>query len=633
MHKFLIVLLSSLLTFAPLSFAGPEGDYNEIEELLQVNRELQVDNYDYPRLFKVAGRIMSRPKIKAFLTNIFEGRLVINDDIREKFHLPQALDELPESLFVVILRKNPQLLPLIEEFIENVPRDATETDEAKVFRKQFKSDFKKIAKGLGILKKFNKDGDAVRPVALFMHGGQPGYTSIKMLVNHPRLYPDGRVKRADDFIKRIIKFIDSAKKEIALNVYEFDIESIADALIRAHKRGVAVRLGFDKNAMEHHENRMTLYHKLRAYQSNGSSKKALFKVELIDSVGLNHQKIMTRDWSIKKASEVIFSSGNFTYSGISPLGDLAVNNFSHNSSKPNANNMLVIKSWALANLVNHELTKTIDLKLRGKASKTGYPLSGTYLIKGPKEGSYIIVAFSPNGGLGDINNHIIARTIRHTQGPVKMLQFSASSEDVLEALKDRIKKEQDLGQRYDFRALGDISSLTQKWSLFLKKAGYTRLSKAESKKQLVQFVDADENDFRRLLGEAEFEDLRDNIRSPSEKYGMSYIKGPLGKSHLISVKLHHKAIVTGRAFVTGSFNFSESAETNQEQIMVVVDEDIVKQAHAMFDGLWRETSRENSITALVRERAHKIKLKFDKEYKKLFKSGALSCGLLFQGIR
>ena len=54
---------------------------------------------------------------------------------------------------------------------------------------------------------------------------------------------------ADKCDEKIVALIDSAKQELNIAVYSFNRQNIADAVINAYKRGVAVRVVFDESQL------------------------------------------------------------------------------------------------------------------------------------------------------------------------------------------------------------------------------------------------------------------------------------------------------------------------------------------------------------------------------------------------
>jgi phosphatidylserine/phosphatidylglycerophosphate/cardiolipin synthase-like enzyme len=100
-----------------------------------------------------------------------------------------------------------------------------------------------------------------------------------------------------DCTSQLIRTINQAKSQILIQAYVFTSKSIADALIRAHKRGVQVEIIFDKN---HCKNRHSLSERLIEQGI----------IVWIDAVpGIAHNKILITD---KK--KVVTGSFNFSRS-------------------------------------------------------------------------------------------------------------------------------------------------------------------------------------------------------------------------------------------------------------------------------------------------------------------------------
>ena len=118
--------------------------------------------------------------------------------------------------------------------------------------------------------------------------------------------------------KGIIKEIDTGTKEILVSAYSFTSISIRNALINARKRGVRVEIIFDKNEQEeqHYRTAKALAKNGIAVYTDGDHASAHNKVIIIDR------------------ETIVTGSFNFT---------LAAEN-------KNAENVLIIRSAALANL-------------------------------------------------------------------------------------------------------------------------------------------------------------------------------------------------------------------------------------------------------------------------------------------
>ncbi|MEX0848755.1 MAG: phospholipase D-like domain-containing protein [Candidatus Dependentiae bacterium] len=68
---------------------------------------------------------------------------------------------------------------------------------------------------------------------------QSSFSDVECTVNEAYFSPD------DDLQQKIIDFIDQEKKGIYLAIFSFTNKNIADALVRAHKRGIEIQLVAD----------------------------------------------------------------------------------------------------------------------------------------------------------------------------------------------------------------------------------------------------------------------------------------------------------------------------------------------------------------------------------------------------
>ncbi|WP_300364952.1 phospholipase D-like domain-containing protein [Hydrogenimonas sp.] len=114
---------------------------------------------------------------------------------------------------------------------------------------------------------------------------------------------------ADSALQRIIKTIDSSHNRIDAAIYSFTHKTIAKHLAKAAKRGVKIRIIFDKSANLHnrksqlgylakYRNIETLVLEGKPYRKNRSEK------------ALMHMKVMIVD-----NRRVVMGSANWTYSG------------------------------------------------------------------------------------------------------------------------------------------------------------------------------------------------------------------------------------------------------------------------------------------------------------------------------
>ncbi len=547
-------------------------------------------SYNYPQMFSFARELLTRTEVKKFLKKAFAEELLISDELQKKFGYPEKETDMAESQFVLLLQHNPKLWKFLEQYIKAVPEIKEGNKKQAEVIKEWRAKFLEVIDDKGVLEAFKKYNDPTEPMPLLTPPGETGYKNMRFFVDHA-MVKNGQ-KIAPSNLKQVwLDFINSATKELAINVYDFDLQEVADALIAKAGEGVAIRLGIDAGVIGQRPEVKAIFDQLK--KTKGITAKA------IDAVGLNHQKLGTKDWSLPQKAGVLFSSGNLTQSCIGPEGDLPQIPAKDRPafSIPNANHVVTMDSMVLANLVNHELTKTIDLGLRGKE----YPLGGSYLVHGPKGNGphdpYVIVAFSPHGGLGNINNDIIAKTLLSTRGPVRMLQFAFSSQDVENALLERAKLEAKEGHDFDFGSVGDTPFAMRDWSIFLNMSGYELNVEGTHH----EYRAMKKSEWADALGAAKFQELKANIRVAPATYGKHQWTGPDGKSYEVTSKVHHKFMRSGDAVIMGtSFNFSENALTNNEQILVVVDREIADASMAMFEGLRADSPRSVEETAVKR---------------------------------
>lgn len=455
------------------------------------------------------------------------------------------------------------------------------------------------------------NSDPTKHVRLVPPAGQPGYSELSFAVSHryrlgaKRQGPDNLIQIWRDFLRR-------AEKEIILNVYEFDLDVVARDLIEAVGRGVKVQVGIDQDVIELKPKLAEIFEKLR---SGGVD------VVAVNSVGINHQKMAAIDWSDADKARALFSSGNLTQSCLGPEGDLKDLKPLPKESVPNANHVLTMKSWLAANLIRHELTKTFsaDLGLRG----SNYPTTGAYQITGPNtdpltleaypEGSFII-SFTPGGSYRGVNKNMLAHFIESSRGPIRMVQFAYSAQDVSSALLKRAVRDFQETGKFDFLSIGDTPFAMQGWSQFLKMSGLRREVEIRSsigpkggkiETKISRFLEDDENPWKKELSPRQLRQVRKAVRIAPRLYGNSVIQ-VAGSRHAVSAKIHHKLMSAGEFAVVGtSFNFSEGAENNNEQVLVFRDKKMVSLVHSITAALASE-SRASVYEEALRRNARNL---------------------------
>lgn len=417
--------------------------------------------------------------------------------------------------------------------------------------------------------------DPTKHTRLIPPAGFPGYSELQLYVTHP-YYQGKRLVAPSNLIEVWKRFILSAKKEIIVNVFDFDLEEIAEALIAQARKGLSVRVGIDK------KNVIDVRPEVQAVADRLSAGGVL--VTGVNPVGLNHQKLTAIDWSDPALARALFSSGNLTRSCLDPEGDLKGTRPLPVQSIPNANHLITVKSWPLANLIQHELTKTLDPSylLRGRQ----YPLNGSYQVTGPGVDPQtleaypqpsVVITFSPGGALDSINENLIAQVIRREQGPIRMLQFAYSAAAVDTALRERAQSDYQKTGKFDFLSVGDTPFAMREWSRFLLMSGLKRDIKATQN----AYQDDPQGAWASALSPQQLADLRTKVFVAPKLYGNHSVK-VAGKSVKVSSKIHHKILATQHFAILGtSFNFSEGAEDNNEQILVFRDDKLAQSVAGM----------------------------------------------------
>ena len=534
----------------------------------------------FERKLFVTRELLTRPNAKALLEDLLAADLAI--EATDEFKIPKGKN-ISETQFLTLLDQNPEIVEEIEKYIKQVPKNSPiESEPATVSaaREKWRERFSKVLTDEKVREKFRAQNNPLEP---YIVSDEAGYSDLKTYVNHETIL-DGKTIPGDDLKQVWIDEIRKAKKEIAINVFDFDLEDVADELIEAKKRGVAIKVGIDAGVIELRPEVKKVYDKLIA---NG------IMTHAVDSVGLNHQKLMAVDWSLPGEARALMSSGNLTQSCIGSEGDLVAlpKHLRPKFSVPNANHIMVLKSDIISNVIAHEISKTVDVGFRLRGSQ--YPLGGIYQIWGdadPKNAGnrpYIKLAFSPNGALDSINKNFISQTIVRSSGSVKMAQFAFSSSTVNDALFTKAKSDLAKGGKFVFKSVGDTPFAMMEWSNFLKMSGL-ELIRPEDKTIPPKYQELADSEWKALFNDSDYAELKSTIRVAPDNYGNFNTK--IGEeSYKVSSKIHHKVLVAGepgkQVAVTGSFNFSKGAEASQEYIIETNDQRIVRQIDGAIEYL------------------------------------------------
>ncbi|MBV2168978.1 MAG: hypothetical protein KUL82_09740 [Bdellovibrio sp.] len=534
----------------------------------------QALSYDYPKIFDTTYKVMTNKDLYKALNEA----------------LIQQKTPLTQSQIVFILQNKPEYIPLVEQALSRMAVSQSESPEAYAeFLKTVKTELKSLVQSPEFLKQIENYASPTNPALLTLPGDAPGYRAMRLFVNHPHLQnptdPQSKVLPGDDLRQVVVDFIAGAEQEIWYNVFDFDLQVVAEALKNQHlKKNVKVHGGIDAGTIAARSEVKAIFDSLASLES------ANFKTVAVNSVGLNHQKIIVRDPFGPRAA-VLFLSGNFTQSCIGPEGDLVQLPPEKRPvySIPNANHALIILGSLPAQVTQAELRKTLEFKIRGQSQ---YPIGGSFKIFGNKQGAkeapYIILSFSPKGGDGDVNKSIFVPLIQNTQGPIEAVHFAFSSKQIQEALYQRAKRDMDERGRFEFRSVGDTPFALREWSVFLSLSGL--------KKDLPTgkyYVDA-EAPILQALGSLGVTNLQQNIRTAPEVYGERHFRLEDGTALKTTSKIHHKVFIfpeESLAVLGTSFNPSENAESNNEQILIVKDKRIVQQARGFFYYLFNNSQK------------------------------------------
>jgi phosphatidylserine/phosphatidylglycerophosphate/cardiolipin synthase-like enzyme len=574
--------------------------------------EIEPKRHDYNHLFELARLMLTNAKVREFHKVIFKEALVLDPNIAAAQGFKNnEIKDLSEPQFIGLMQHVPAMVPTIEGFLKDLASgQITDTQTAKW--RQIAIDGLKDNK---FKQQFISNNDPLNPYMLQAPNKAAGYRNLKMFVSHATLV-NGQVIPKDDLSAVWANFIRGAKKELVLNVFDFDHMGIAQELAALAKRGVKVRVGIDTRIVndEHKPGGKRVFDFLK---SNG------VMVTAVNSVGLNHQKISARDWSLEGRGAAILSSANLTHSGINPKGDAHDQRVGNpERSIPNANNVITLESDIIAALINHEMSKVVGPRFFLRGSQL--PLSGAYSIKGPvvnfggrKIPTGIVLAFTPGGGLKKINELMLGRVIKESSGPIHMAQFAFSSTAVESALFKRAARE---GQNFRFLSVGDTPFAVQFWSRFLSLVDIERQNS-----ETVYFPKSGSGGWRKLMGQASFNRFIKRVCVAPPIYGDSFTDhfNPDGTPVLtqagkpakfkLSAKIHHKLIVTGMVASVGtSFNFSQGAETNSEQVVFVNDPNIALRAQGIVEAL--ASKSELSVVGEVMRR-NGAKIRFAKDDK------------------
>jgi phosphatidylserine/phosphatidylglycerophosphate/cardiolipin synthase-like enzyme len=191
----------------------------------------------------------------------------------------------------------------------------------------------------------------------------------------------------------LIDAIDRARLSADAAIYSLNLWSIRNALLRAHRRGVVVRMVMESDNMDSRE--------VRDLQADG-----------IPIIGDQQEGLMHDKFIILDRSEVWTGSMNYTTGGV---------------YKDN-NNLICLHSLQAASLYSREFEQMFTQGHFGPRKLAILPIPGMQIGNTPIE-----IYFSPRNGVA---NHLLA-WIDSARTSVYFLAFSFTSNDLGDALRQR----------------------------------------------------------------------------------------------------------------------------------------------------------------------------------------------------
>lgn len=373
--------------------------------------------------------------------------------------------------------------------------------------------------------------------------------SIQVYFNHNQAKgkeyeePYRKIKRfGDDLETVLIEQINSANQTIDIAIQELNLARLARAIVEKKKQGVKIRIVTENN-----------YNKPLSQLPNNHGLAILKRanIPIIDDTedgskgsGLMHHKFVVID-----QKKVVTGSANFTLSGIH--GD-----FDNQETRGNTNHLIVFNSQEMAKIFTQEFNYLWgDGVGKKKDSLFGLnkPERRTKIVN--IGSSSIVVKFSPNSRSTlweNSSNGIIARELAKANSSIDLALFVFSDQEIANTLE----KESLAGVK--IRVLIDPNFAYQYYS-----EGLDLLGVALSRKCV-------------------YENNNNPWRQPLETVGIPRL--PLGD------KLHHKfAIIDRYIVITGSHNWSNSANhINDETLLVIYNPLIAQHFQREFDYLYHD---------------------------------------------
>jgi phosphatidylserine/phosphatidylglycerophosphate/cardiolipin synthase-like enzyme len=377
----------------------------------------------------------------------------------------------------------------------------------------------------------------------------PQDPQIKVYFNHNQsqgkeyLETYRNISRTGDNLEAIIiEEINKATKTIDIAVQELNLTNLARAIVNKQKAGIKIRIILE-NKYNNSINQLPNNHGLSILKNNN--------IPIIDDTedgskgsGLMHHKFIVID-----QQKVITGSANFTLSDIH--GD-----FNNQETRGNANHLLVIDKTEIAQIFTEEFNYLWGDGISGKKDSVfgvKKPTRNTETIF--LDNSHITIKFSPNSrsqSWENTSNGLISKTLTKANQSIDLALFVFSDQGIANSM------EQESLQGVQIRALIDPNFAYQYYSEGLDLLGVA------------------------LSNKCRYEAGNNPWTKPITTVGISNL--PQGD------KLHHKfAIIDNQLVITGSHNWSNSANNINDETLLIIDSPVVTQHFQReFDYLYQD---------------------------------------------
>lgn len=229
------------------------------------------------------------------------------------------------------------------------------------------------------------------PEATLPPGDQPWY---QVHFTTP-IYPDDASRHHDGIDGHLVQLIDEAHKSVDVAAYELDLQTVADALVRARQRGVSVRVVTDSDNLSEDA--------IRSLQEAG------IPVRADERAAIMHDKFVVID-------DIYVLTGSW--------------NLTVNCTYRNNNNAIIIRSPDLARNYRAEFVEMFEQGQFGPRSPRNTPLPEVTV-----QGTRIETYFSPEDNPADA----VARAVGGARHSIRFMAFSFTDEALAQVMIERAR--------------------------------------------------------------------------------------------------------------------------------------------------------------------------------------------------